>query len=107
MQAVRFLSDAGFKTVKCADIGRALSNHGQGALTSDEVYDLALKADHKDADAIVMACTDLRAVEVIDRVEQKLGKPVITSNQAMAFATAKAFGLKSHTPKYGQLFDKL
>jgi maleate cis-trans isomerase len=106
-QAVRFLSDAGFETAKRADIGHALSSHGQGALTPDDVFDLAVRADHPDVDAIVMACTDLRAVEAIARIENALGKPVITSNQAMVFAALKAFGLQQNAKPYGQLFGKL
>ncbi len=103
-KAVRFLSDAGFETVNHADIGRALSSHEQGALTPDDVFDLAVLADHPDADAIVMACTDLRAVEVIKRIEVVLGKPVISSNQAMVYTALKALGIKQNTAAHGRLF---
>lgn len=106
-QAVRFLSDAGFETVKRAEIGCELSNHGQGALTPDDVFDLAVRADHPDVDAIVIACTDLRAVEAIERIETALDKPVISSNQAMVYATMQAFGIKQHTSVYGGLFSHL
>jgi maleate cis-trans isomerase len=106
-QAVRFLSDAGFETVSRADIGCELSSHGQGALTPDDVFDLAVRADHPGVDAIVMACTDLRAVVVIERIETALGKPVITSNQAMAYTALKVFGLQQDAPAYGRLFSYL
>lgn len=106
-QAMRFLSEAGFDTVQCADIGHAVNSHGQGALTPDTIYELAVRADHPDADAIVMACTDLRAVETIARVENELGKPVITSNQAMVFCALKTFGIQHNIPAYGRLFECL
>lgn len=106
-QAIRFLTDAGIETVKCADVGKRLSNFEQGALTPDDVFDLAVQADHEKADAIVMACTDLRAVELIGRVEAKLDKPVITVNQAMMFAVLKDFSLSHTASAFGSLFDRL
>ena len=105
--AMRFLSEAGIETVKCADVGRTLSNHEQGALTPDDVYDLAVRADRKDAKAIVMACTDLRAVEAIAKIETELNKPVVTVNQAMMFAVSKRFSLGHSVPSFGRLFDQL
>jgi maleate cis-trans isomerase len=84
-RAVRFFAEAGINTIKRAEPSQVLSNHDQGALTPDEIFDLALRADHPHAKAIVMACTDLRAVETISRIESALGKPVVTANQAMVF----------------------
>lgn len=85
-QAVRFFQEAGIETVKCAEIGSPLSSHEQGELTPDEIFALAVRADHPQAQAIVMSCTDMRAAEIIERVETTLNKPVITSNQAMVAA---------------------
>nr|WP_241188264.1 Asp/Glu racemase [Pseudohalocynthiibacter aestuariivivens] len=106
-EAVAFLSGAGFETVRCNDIGRSLSNYGQGELTPDEVYALAVAADHPDAQAIVLSCTDMRSVEVIGRVEAALGKPVVTSNQAMVFALMQGLGLPRGVQHAGALFDLL
>ncbi|UXX85129.1 maleate cis-trans isomerase family protein [Roseovarius pelagicus] len=106
-EAVAFLSGAGFQTVRCHDIGRSLSNYGQGELTPDEVYALAVAADHPDAQAIVLSCTDMRSVEVIGRVEAALGKPVVTSNQAMVFALMQDLGLPRGVQHAGALFDLL
>ncbi len=99
-QAVGFLSANGIETVKRADIGRALGNYGQGELKPDEVFDLAVKADAPDAEAIVLSCTDMRSVEAVARIEAHLEKPVITSNQAMMFCLAKAldFPLNGRLP---------
>lgn len=106
-QAMQFLASQGIETVKCADIGRELGNYGQGELTPDEVFDLALQADHPDAQAIVLSCTDMRSVEVIKRVEEALNKPVVTSNQAMMFCLVQALNLPRHPGLPGRLFDRL
>ncbi len=106
-QAVEFLSQNGIETVRCADIERELGNYGQGELTPDEVFDLACKADHPDAQAIVLSCTDMRAVEVIDRLEAHLGKPVVTSNQAMVFCMIQMLKLNRDAALPGRLFDHI
>ncbi len=105
--AVAFLSDAGIETVRCADIGRVLDNYGQGELTPDEVFDLAGRADHPDAQAIVLSCTDMRSVEVIERLEAALAKPVVSSNQAMLFRTLQALGIDPGEVQCGRLFRKV
>lgn len=106
-QAVAFLADNNIATVARADIGRALGNYGQGELTPDDVFDLAMRANHEDADAIVLSCTDMRAVETVDRIEAATGKPVVTSNQAMIFALCHALGLPRPANAPGRLFDQL
>ena len=81
--AEAFLAQSGVRTVARADIGRELDNYGQGELQPDEIKALARRADSNDAEALVLSCTDMRSVEVIDALEAELGKPVICSNQAM------------------------
>ncbi len=106
-QAIGFLSENDIETVKCADIGRELGNYGQGELTPDEVYDLAVQADDPGAEAIVLSCTDMRSVEAIERIEAQLDKPVITSNQALMFCLMKELKLPRHSGLPGRLFDHL
>ncbi len=106
-QAMTFLAQNGIETVKCADIGRELGNYGQGELTPTEVFDLACQADHRDAEAIVLSCTDMRSVEAVTAIEDALGKPVVTSNQAMMFALMRALNLARHDSVPGRLFALL
>jgi len=106
-QAMSFFHNEGIATVNCADIGRPLGNYGQGELSPDEVCELALRADHAEAEAIVLACTDMRAVEVIEKVERALNKPIVTSNQAMMFCAMQALGISRHATAPGRLFNFL
>jgi len=105
--ATCFLKSHQITTVECADVGRELGNYGQGALSPDEVTELACRADHSDAEAIVLSCTDMRSVEVVERVESLTAKPVITSNQAMMFCLMRALALPWHNNTPGRLFDSL
>jgi len=104
-RTVRFLASNGHETVASAKMKGELLSHEQGAITPDQVYELARRADHKDAQAIVLACTDLRAVEAISRIEEALNKPVISSNQAMMFAILSTFDLGANSKTPGYLFQ--
>ena len=101
--AHRFLAESGFETVAQAEVSGRLGNHEQGALDPDAVFELGLRADHPDAEAIVLSCTEMRSVETIARLEAALGKPVVTSNQAMMFETLHALNLSDRVPGFGSL----
>lgn len=105
--AVGFLAKMGFETVARADVGSALGNHAQGALDLDAVYALGLRADRPDADAIVLSCTEMRSVETLDRLEQKLGKPVVSSNQAMMLETLDALNITDPIKGFGGQLERL
>ncbi|MEM7733005.1 MAG: Asp/Glu racemase [Pseudomonadota bacterium] len=106
-QAIAFLASEGITTIHRADIEGTLDNEGQGALTPDDVAALAHRANHGQADAIVLSCTDMRAVEVIARLETELQKPIITSNQAMVFQALQMLSLPSPGPDFGALMNRL
>ena len=51
-------------------------------LPADEIINAAKAAIHDDADAIFISCTAMRSAEIIPQIEEAIGKPVLTSNQA-------------------------
>lgn len=54
-------------------------------------------------EAVFVSCTNLNALDVIDAVERTLGKPVIASNQALAWHMAGLAGGGAHDRAYGRL----
>jgi maleate isomerase len=56
-----------------------------------------------DVDAVFICCTALRGNSVIEGLEIELGKPVISSNQALAWHALRSAGYKSRVPKFGSL----
>ncbi|MEQ9490405.1 MAG: hypothetical protein RIM72_15570 [Alphaproteobacteria bacterium] len=54
----------------------------------------------------MLSCTDMRSVEVVERSESDLGKPVITSNQAMHFCALSAIGVDPPEVACGRLCQK-
>lgn len=104
-RAIRFLSDTGIETVVRSEVGETLDNHGQGAMDPRAVLELGLAADHSDAQALVLSCTDMRSVEIIAALENTVGKPVISSNQSMVFQAMQLAGISEPLSGYGQLLE--
>ena len=92
-EAMKFLKLSGIDPVSDAYVGEDLGNYGQGALTPHEVFELACRADSSRAQAVVLSCTDMRSVEAIEAIEAALGKPVVSSNQALMHVAIKRLGL--------------
>ena len=57
------------------------------------------------ADALFISCTAIRSSLVIEEVEQKLGKPVVTSNQALAWHCLQLMKNNSRVNGFGKLFE--
>jgi maleate isomerase len=78
-------------------------------VSAQSIIKAAIEADHHDSEALFISCTGLPAVSVIAQIEQRLGKPVVTSNQATAWMLlqyAKVDVAALNYPlKYGQLFS--
>lgn len=94
-ESIEFLRRCDIETVNRADFERALSSLEQNALTPDDAYEIGLEADHPEAQAVVISCTDFRALEAVPALEATLGKPVITSNSALMYACLERPSIES------------
>jgi len=74
-----------------------------GFTEPDTVRSLACSVDRRDADAVVIACTNLRTAGVIEELEGALGKPVISANQASFWHGLRLAGFHEPVPQYGRL----
>ena len=70
------------------------------------ISDAAMQVCAPDADALFISCTAIRSSLVVEELEQKLGKPVVTSNQALVWHCLRLMNNDSHVKGFGQLFDK-
>ena len=55
------------------------------------------------ADARVISCTAIESADVIEELERELGKPVLTSNQALAWHCQRSGGVQQPVPGFGAL----
>ena len=76
-------------------------------VTPGFIAHMASELDQADADAIFISCGALRSVEVIEVLEEKLNKPVITSNQAMAWDSLRLAGINTAIEGFGRLLSEV
>jgi maleate isomerase len=72
-----------------------------------DIIEGARAADDPTAEALFISCTALPALGCVARIEAALGKPVVTSNQASAWALRRLAGLAGPVAGYGRLFENL
>ncbi|MEZ5936384.1 MAG: ectoine utilization protein EutA [Alphaproteobacteria bacterium] len=102
--AVYFL-DHGLEVVKLRCFGME-DDRDMARVEIAGIVEAASEADHPDADALFLSCTALPAIGAIETIEARIGKPVVTSNQACAFAMAAEVGMVDRcAPGYGRLFE--
>lgn len=70
---------------------------------TEVISKLAASVDRPDADAVFISCGALRSLDVVEALEQKLGKPVICSNQAMMWDMLRLAGIEDRIDGYGRL----
>ena len=52
-----------------------------------------------------LAGTAWHSLEVVDKLEQRTGKPVVTSNQALVWAAFRKAGVQQPIHGYGKLLE--
>ena len=62
-----------------------------------------IKLNVSDADALFVSCTALPVLEILEEVEKKIGKIVLSSNQTLIWDTLRSVGYKSAIKGYGKL----
>lgn len=69
----------------------------------DDVRRHALAVDRPEAEALLISCTDFATLPLIAELEDRLGKPVVTSNQATFWAALRAAGDDGRFDRFGAL----
>ncbi|MCA0257617.1 MAG: ectoine utilization protein EutA [Proteobacteria bacterium] len=75
-------------------------------ISHDDIVAFGVEAFDPSSDALFIACTAVRAAEVVARLEATIGKPVVSSNLATAWATLRLCGDIAARPELGQLMTK-
>jgi len=75
--------------------------------SEERAYRLARDADAADAEAVLVSGTGLPTVGMLDRLEQDLGKPAITSMQASLWQPLRLAGLREPVTGFGRLLREV
>ena len=73
-------------------------------LSPEDIVAQATAADCRQADGLFLSCANLRGFEAVASLEPMLGKPVVTSNQAVLWAMLRLAGASLAPIGAGQLF---
>ena len=89
-------SNAYFDISNDLDIGKVDENY---------LYETLLKMNLENADGLFISCTALPALSIIDKLEKKLNKVVLSSNQVLIWDTLQSIGKKNSIGGFGKLFQ--
>ncbi|MCC6470833.1 MAG: aspartate/glutamate racemase family protein [Alphaproteobacteria bacterium] len=74
-------------------------------MTTHCVRDAAIELGrHEAVDGVFVSCTSLRVAEIVEEVEAAIGKPVSSSNHAMAWHALRLAGVNDPLAGWGRLF---
>ena len=98
----QFLEESGFAVASIAGLGCA-TDAEIGRLEPEDAVSLVERVDTPEADAVFISCTNFHCLPAIASLERQLGKPVVTSNLAGAWAALRQIGVDDPIPGYGDL----
>jgi maleate cis-trans isomerase len=101
-----FLRAAGVEVVRLGAFDM-LDMFDHAAILPEAIYRKARETDCEEAEAVFVACTQLRALEVLEMLERDLGKPVYSAVQASAWQAFATLGIAPDIAASGSLLRAL
>ena len=98
-----FLGAHGIETTRLGTFDM-LDMFDHAKIQPEEIYRKVKETVSPDADGVFVACTQLRAMEVLDMLERDLGKPVYSAVQASAWQAFGILGVDPQLTQHGSLF---
>ena len=74
--------------------------------TPERAYELGKKVDTADAQAVFLTGVGMPTLDMLERLERELGKPVISSASAMMWNALRTAGVKTPVEGYGRLLSQ-
>ena len=78
-----------------------------GKIDPQYLLEVLTKIDTSDAEALFISCTALPVFEIIQELENKIKKIVLSSNQALIWDSIRSVGCNSSIEGYGKLLRKI
>ena len=76
-----------------------------GKVDPQHLFDVLTKQDLSNSDALFVSCTALPVLSIINDIEKKLGKVILSSNQTLIWDTLKQIDNQNKVDGYGVLFN--
>ncbi|PZO81991.1 MAG: ectoine utilization protein EutA [Mesorhizobium amorphae] len=98
----RYFTEKGFAIDRFTCLGLE-DDREMARIRPDALVDLAREVTDPRSDALFISCTALRAAGAVPRIEQAIGRPAISSNQASAWEMLRICGEDASHPEWGHL----
>ena len=76
-----------------------------GKVDEDHLFEVLSKIDLKDSDALFVSCTALPVLSIINKLEKKLNKIVLSSNQTLIWDALSLIGNNEPVVGFGKIFE--
>ncbi|MDA9062413.1 racemase [Candidatus Pelagibacter sp.] len=76
-----------------------------GKVDENYLFNVLSKVDLEGSDALFVSCTALPVLSLIDKLEKKLNKIVLSSNQTLIWDSLNAINYKEKIDGFGKLFN--
>ena len=103
-EVVNYFSNEGFKITSNSYLD-IKADYDIGKVDQEFLYNTLSNIEIKDADALFISCTALPVLNIIDKLEKKLNKPVLSSNQALIWDSLESIGKNNSVTGFGKLFN--
>ena len=101
---VNFLTQNGFEVVHSEVMGY-VQNSDLGRVDPESAYTFGRRADRANAEAVIIPGGNWPTMSIAGRLENDLGKPVLTNNCVCIWDALKKIGCHTSIPGYGRLLD--
>ncbi len=103
---IAFLRQYGIEVVDNKNLNIA-DNVAVGEQPEEATYELVRRLDWERADGVLISCAQLPSAGIIERLEQELDRPVLSTNTATLWALFRRLQRPAGIPGYGRLLADL
>ncbi len=99
-----YIENKGFNVVAFGSFNEEDDNRA-AKISTNSIKSAAIELGKLDSvDLVFVSCTSLRIAPVINDIEKSIGKPVTSSNHALAWHCLRLAGIDDRKPAFGQLY---
>jgi len=103
-EVIDYFSSQGFGIVANTYLDIA-ADYDIGKVDQNFLFKTLSQIEIKNADALFISCTALPVLNILDKLEKKIQKPALSSNQTLIWDTIRSIGYKSPIKGYGKLLE--
>jgi maleate isomerase len=100
---IEYFKDSGIN-VKALHYLDIASDIDIGKVDSNYLFEVLSNLELNDSEALFISCTALPALDLIEKLEKKLNKIVLSSNQTLIWETLNLIGNKKSVLGFGKIF---